>query len=52
MYGRQQPSSEVGRATALEEMLETPQNIHRWRKLQGTDPESFDLLQKIQILQK
>lgn len=37
---------------ALEEELQNPMNIHRWRKLEGSDPELLDLLQKIQILQK
>ncbi|ORX86266.1 hypothetical protein BCR32DRAFT_290123 [Anaeromyces robustus] len=36
----------------LEDELETPLNIHRWRKLSGSDPESFDLILKIQSLQK
>jgi chromosome segregation ATPase len=37
---------------ALEEELQNPMNIHRWRKLEGSDPELLDVLQKIQILQK
>lgn len=37
---------------ALEEELQNPMNIHRWRKLEGSDPEAFELLQKIQIMQK
>lgn len=37
---------------ALEEELQHPLNIHRWRKLEGSDPEALDLLQKIQMLQK
>ncbi len=40
------------RARALEEELETPMNIHRWRKLQGSDPHAFEMVQKIQTLQK
>lgn len=27
-------------------------NVHRWRKLEGTDPETFEMIQKIQSLQK
>jgi chromosome segregation ATPase len=27
-------------------------NIHRWRKLEGADPTTFELIQKIQTLQK
>ncbi|XP_075234367.1 cilia- and flagella-associated protein 58-like isoform X1 [Lycorma delicatula] len=37
---------------ALEEELQTPLNIHRWRKLEGSDPVKLELLQKIKILQK
>ena len=27
-------------------------NIHRWRKLSGSDPETYELIIKIQTLQK
>lgn len=37
---------------ALEEEVQNPLNIHRWRKLEGSDPEVVDLLQKVKILQK
>ncbi|XP_017780088.1 PREDICTED: cilia- and flagella-associated protein 58-like [Nicrophorus vespilloides] len=37
---------------ALEDELQNPMNVHRWRKLEGSDPEVFDLLQKITLLQK
>lgn len=37
---------------ALSEELENPLNIHRWRKLEGTDPDTWEMLQKIQTLQK
>ncbi|XP_050681914.1 cilia- and flagella-associated protein 58-like [Leptidea sinapis] len=47
---------EVGRerlrVRALEEALETPLNVHRWRKLQGTDPESVHLTHKLRLTQK
>ncbi|KAF5274018.1 hypothetical protein FQA39_LY01133 [Lamprigera yunnana] len=36
----------------LEEELQTPLNIHRWRKLEGSDPELIELLTKVQMLQK
>jgi hypothetical protein len=29
---------------ALSEELENPLNYHRWRKLEGTDPETWELL--------
>lgn len=37
---------------ALEEELQNPLNVHRWRKLEGSDPTTYELIQKIQILQK
>lgn len=37
---------------ALSEELENPINVHRWRKLEGTDPDTYEMLQKIQALQK
>ncbi|CAM6127709.1 unnamed protein product [Calypogeia fissa] len=37
---------------ALSEELETPMNVHRWRKLEGTDPNRYDMILKIQTLQK
>lgn len=40
------------KSKAFEEMLATPLNIHRWRKLTGKDPEKMDLIVKIQTLQK
>jgi len=37
---------------ALSEELENPLNIHRWRKLEGTDPDTWEMLMKIKTLQK
>nr|XP_018906611.1 PREDICTED: cilia- and flagella-associated protein 58-like [Bemisia tabaci] len=37
---------------ALEEELQNPLNIHRWRKLEGSDPECYQLINKMQLLQK
>lgn len=37
---------------ALSEELENPMNHHRWNQLKGTDPDMFDLLSKVQSLQK
>ncbi|XP_018319123.1 cilia- and flagella-associated protein 58-like [Agrilus planipennis] len=37
---------------ALEQEIQTPLNIHRWRKLEGSDPDALELIQKVQILQK
>jgi len=40
------------RVKVLEEELQSPMNIHRWRKLEGSDPNTFEMVQKIQTLQK
>ncbi|GFR69515.1 cilia- and flagella-associated protein 58-like [Elysia marginata] len=40
------------RCKALEEELENPMNIHRWRKLEGSDPSTYEMIQKIHTLQK
>lgn len=40
------------KAIALKGELKNPVNIHRWRKLEGSDPQAFDMLRKIQVLQK
>jgi cilia- and flagella-associated protein 58 len=37
---------------ALSEELENPINIHRWRKLEGSDPQAHELVLKTQLLQK
>jgi hypothetical protein len=37
---------------ALSEELENPMNVHRWRKLEATDPDTFEMIQKVQTLQK
>jgi chromosome segregation ATPase len=43
---------EKTKVKALSEELENPMNVHRWRKLEGSDPATYELLQKIQTLQK
>ncbi|NXI73755.1 CFA58 protein, partial [Anseranas semipalmata] len=43
---------EQTRCKVLEEELENPLNVHRWRKLEASDPSTFELIQKIQRLQK
>ncbi|XP_051559225.1 cilia- and flagella-associated protein 58 [Myxocyprinus asiaticus] len=40
------------RCRALEEELNTPLNVHRWRKLEAIDPSTFELIQKIHSLQR
>jgi chromosome segregation ATPase len=39
-------------ADAAAEELENPMNVHRWRKLEGSDPGTLEMIQKIQTLQK
>lgn len=43
---------EKTKVIALSEELENPLNVHRWRKLEGSDPATFELIQKIQTLQR
>lgn len=43
---------EKTKVKALSEELENPMNVHRWRKLEGSDPATYELLQKIQTLQR
>eukprot|EP01059_Diplonema_ambulator_P034232 TRINITY_DN757_c0_g1_i1.p2 TRINITY_DN757_c0_g1~~TRINITY_DN757_c0_g1_i1.p2 ORF type:complete len:888 (+),score=470.00 TRINITY_DN757_c0_g1_i1:4677-7340(+) len=43
---------ERNKVKALSEELENPMNVHRWRKLEGSDPKEHDMIQKIQTLQK
>ncbi|KAG5681693.1 hypothetical protein PVAND_011104 [Polypedilum vanderplanki] len=40
------------RSRALENEMTTPMNVHRWRKLNGIDPDKAQLLSKVQSLQK
>ena len=49
---QQQLLNERLQVKALSEELENPLNCHRWRKLEGTDPDSWEMIQKIQTLQK
>lgn len=38
--------------TALAEELELPINVHRWRKLETSDPERYSLVIKVRSLQR
>ena len=49
---QQQLLTERLQVKALSEELENPLNCHRWRKLEGTDPDTYEMLQKIMTLQK
>ena len=37
---------------ALSEEIENPINVHRWRKLEATDSETYELMTKVHTLQK
>jgi len=43
---------EKTKVKALSEELENPMNVHRWRKLEGSDPATYEMINKIQTLQK
>jgi ribosomal protein L29 len=43
---------EKTKVSALSEELENPMNVHRWRKLEGSDPAMYEMIQKIQTLQR
>ncbi|CAN0182247.1 unnamed protein product [Bubo scandiacus] len=49
---RKELLKEQTRCKVLEEELENPLNVHRWRKLEASDPSTYELIQKIQRLQK
>ncbi len=40
------------KAKTLSEELEKPMNVHRWRELEVTEPEVYEMILKIQSLQK
>jgi chromosome segregation ATPase len=40
------------KAKFLQDELAKPLNVHRWRKLESTDIDTYELIQKIQSLQK
>lgn len=44
--------TEQSRVKALSDELENPINVHRWRKLGGTDPAAMDLVEKVATLQR
>lgn len=50
--GNKQLVAEQARVRALEDELENPLNIHRWRGLAASQPEKFELVKKVQALQK
>ena len=51
-YIQRELLQEKTKVKALSEELVNPMNVHRWRNLQGRDPKKYELIQKIQMLQK
>merc|ERR1719253_2584999 len=43
---------EQAKVTALSEELRNPMNVHRWWKLEGSDPATYEMLHKVKMLQK
>jgi len=43
---------EETKAKALQEELENPMNVHRWRELESSDPATYQMIQKVKALQK
>merc|ERR1712139_595276 len=43
---------ERAKCKTLQDELETPMNVHRWRKLEGSDPAAYEMIQKVKTLQK
>eukprot|EP00913_Durusdinium_trenchii_P007448 g7002.t1 len=43
---------QVTNAKALQEELENPMNVHRWRELESSDPATYQMIQKVKSLQK
>lgn len=43
---------EKTKVRALSEELSRPLNVHRWRTLESSDPQRFELIKKVQGLQK
>jgi hypothetical protein len=43
---------EKAKVKSLKTELENPLNVHRWRKLEGNDPSTLELINKIQSLQR
>ena len=49
---QRQLMQERTKVKALYEELQNPMNVHRWRKLEGSDPQEMENLLKIHTLQK
>lgn len=45
-------NKERKRCHCLKLQITNPMNIHRWRKLEGSDPSRYELIQKIHSFQR
>jgi len=43
---------EEAKAKALQEELDNPMNVHRWRQLEGSNPATYEMILKVKTLQK
>lgn len=43
---------EKSKTRALTQELQQPMNVHRWRQLEGSDPQTYQLILKVMELQK
>lgn len=51
-YLEREVLDEKVKVKALSEEVENTMNVHRWRKVEGTEPEKYELITKIQTLQR
>ncbi|GFS53501.1 cilia- and flagella-associated protein 58 [Trichonephila inaurata madagascariensis] len=51
-YAKQELHHERYKNSALENEMQQPLNVHRWRLLKGTDPEKYELIENFQTIQK
>eukprot|EP01006_Ploeotia_vitrea_P033977 TRINITY_DN65677_c3_g1_i1.p1 TRINITY_DN65677_c3_g1~~TRINITY_DN65677_c3_g1_i1.p1 ORF type:complete len:997 (+),score=196.90 TRINITY_DN65677_c3_g1_i1:78-3068(+) len=47
-----QLNQERAKVKALADELENPLNVHRWHKLEGSEPQTYEMIQNIHKLQK
>jgi|UniRef100_A0A7S4GFA4 chromosome segregation ATPase len=45
-------NQERAKVKAMYDELENPLNVHRWHKLEGSEPQTFEMIQRIHSLQK
>ncbi|XP_015907391.1 cilia- and flagella-associated protein 58 [Parasteatoda tepidariorum] len=52
MYAKEELLKERNKNSALELEIQRPLNVHRWRILNGIDPEKYEILENYQVSQK